>query len=335
DHGDSHLHLGYLTHPRPDGGAPRGEGFELRTDLHGALRAAKGLLLTTDGQPQAQGGHLSRLELIQCLESALELAKNLGSYSEQHQSLAHNPQPQSSLTEAVKNLGHGANDEKDGGGGGQPLIAISSPAGIAAGTPRSITLAAGQHLDAVTEQNQQLTAGQNIVMNAGQGISQFAHGGDLRQIAHQGQVLIQAQQDTIRLQADKSVEVSASEEHVLVMAERHITLLCNGAYIKLQNGCIEFGCPGEMNFKAAGYTWNGAASEAATLPQFDVGQTQRRFVLTLPDGVRPAANQPYRVTLSNGEEMTGVTDAQGATELMQQDAMHIAFFELLAPNTLK
>ncbi|WP_273863291.1 type VI secretion system Vgr family protein, partial [Pseudomonas sp. B3G-3] len=60
DHGASHLHLGYLTHPRPDGGKPRGEGFELRTDLHGALRATQGLLLTTEAQAEANGGQLDR-----------------------------------------------------------------------------------------------------------------------------------------------------------------------------------------------------------------------------------------------------------------------------------
>ncbi|HGP1232906.1 TPA: type VI secretion system Vgr family protein, partial [Pseudomonas aeruginosa] len=60
DHGASALHLGYLTHPRPEGGKPRGEGFELRTDEHGAVRAAKGLLLSTEEQLRAGAGHLDR-----------------------------------------------------------------------------------------------------------------------------------------------------------------------------------------------------------------------------------------------------------------------------------
>ncbi|STV88446.1 ImpA family type VI secretion-associated protein [Klebsiella michiganensis] len=32
-----------------------GAGFELRTDEHGAVRAAKGLFLTADAQAKAQG----------------------------------------------------------------------------------------------------------------------------------------------------------------------------------------------------------------------------------------------------------------------------------------
>ncbi|MFD4841161.1 type VI secretion system tip protein TssI/VgrG [Achromobacter sp. NPDC058515] len=324
EHGATQLHLGYLTHPRPNGGQPRGEGFELRTDEHGAVRAAKGLLLTTDGRPRAQDGHLSRSELIQCLESALALAQNLGDYAAQHQSLKLDAAPQQALAESVKALGHGANDEKDGAPGGAPAIALSSPAGIAAATPRSLTLAAGQHIDFVAEQNQHLTAGQGIVINGGQGISQFAHGGEMRHIAHQGQLLLQAQKDCIRAQADKSVEISASSGHVLATAEKHITLLCGGAYIKMADGNIELGMPGTFTVKAASHSMQGPASQAAELPTFDVGEVQRKFIVTLPDGVRPVANQPYTITLSSGEQVQGVTDAQGGTGLLQKDAMQIA-----------
>ncbi len=69
DHGASALHLGYLTHPRPEGGKPRGEGFELRTDEHGAVRAAKGLLLSTEEQLRAGAGHLDRGVVVQVLEA--------------------------------------------------------------------------------------------------------------------------------------------------------------------------------------------------------------------------------------------------------------------------
>ncbi|WP_244850022.1 type VI secretion system Vgr family protein [Caballeronia sp. SL2Y3] len=324
DHGASALHLGYLTHPRPQGGAPRGEGFELRTDEHGALRAGKGLLLSTDGQTKAQGGQLSRAELVQCLQGALELAKQLGDYAGQHQSLPHDASAQEHLTDAVRDLGHGANDEKTGANGGQPVIALSSPAGIAAGTPQSMTWAAGQHIDSVAQHNQQVTAGQALLMNAGQGISLFAHGGDIKQIAHQGDLMLQAQQSTVRMEGKQSVELYATDEHILGVAKKHVTLMCGGAYIKLEGGNIELGCPGEIRFKASSYDMAGPASQNGKLPQFDVGDTQRRFIVLMPDGQRPVPNQPYSITLDNGEVVKGVTDAQGATQLLQKNAMHIA-----------
>ncbi|WP_230369789.1 type VI secretion system Vgr family protein [Paludibacterium denitrificans] len=49
--GKTQLNQGFLTQPRTNGKAqPRGNGFELRTDQHGAIRAAHGLLLTTEAQ---------------------------------------------------------------------------------------------------------------------------------------------------------------------------------------------------------------------------------------------------------------------------------------------
>ncbi|CAG9193601.1 Type VI secretion system spike protein VgrG2b [Paraburkholderia tropica] len=324
DHGATALHLGYLTHPRPQGGNPRGEGFELRTGEHGSLRAAKGLLLTTDGQAKAQGGQLSRAELVQCLESALDLARNLGDYAGQHQNLPHDATPQQNLSDGVRELGYGTNDEREQGNGGQPLIALSSPAGIAAGTPKSITLAAGEHIDSVAQQNQQLTAGQKLVANAGQGIGMFAHGGELKQIAHQGDLTLQAQQATVRIEGKQSVELYATDNHILAVAGKELMLMCDGAYIKLQSGDIEIGCPGTLRFKAANYDMQGPVSQNADVPQFNVGNTQCRFVATLPDGQRAVPNQPYTITLKNGEVIKGVTDSQGGTQLLQKDAMHIA-----------
>ncbi|WP_420996758.1 type VI secretion system Vgr family protein [Cupriavidus sp. 30B13] len=278
DHGASALHLGYLTHPRPDGGAPRGEGFELRTDEHGALRAAKGLLLSTEAQPEAGGGHLDRREVVSLLETALQVAKGLGDYAGEHQGVAHDAKPRRQLTEAVRDLGHGANDEANGAGeGGQPVIALSAPAGIAAGTPRSIALGAGEHLDGAAQQNVQLSAGERVVINAGTGLGTFAQSGDMRHIAHQGELLLQAQHNTIRVEADQSVEIAASDEHVQISADEHITLLCGGAYIRMQGGNIELGMPGKFTAKAAKHTLTGPASMSVTQLKWSTVNYKKAF----------------------------------------------------------
>ncbi|EIR49279.1 hypothetical protein YPPY15_1726, partial [Yersinia pestis PY-15] len=51
---------------------PRGEGFELRTDSFGVLRAEKGLFITADGQAKAQGQVLEMQPAISLLKSAQE-----------------------------------------------------------------------------------------------------------------------------------------------------------------------------------------------------------------------------------------------------------------------
>ncbi|WP_259745450.1 DUF2345 domain-containing protein, partial [Pseudomonas protegens] len=187
--------------------------------------------------------------------------------------------PQKTLSEAVRDLGHGANDESQQNNGGHPAIALSGQAGIAAVSPQSVTLAAGEHIDSVAQQNQQLTSGQKFVVNAGTDLGLFAQSGEMRHITHQGPMLLQAQQNSIRLEADQSVEVSASKQHVLVSAKEHITLMCGGAYLTLKGGNIELGMPGNFTVKAAKHSLVGGASLAAQLPNFNVGDTQRRFKL--------------------------------------------------------
>ena len=82
--------------------------------------------------------------------------------------------------------------------------------------------------------------------------------------------------------------------------------------------------PGNFVVKAAKHSHVGAASLEAELPQFEVGETQRRFVLKQLDGQTAMPNVPYTITMANGEVIEGVTDAEGATQLLQKDAMNIA-----------
>ncbi|WP_043317835.1 DUF2345 domain-containing protein, partial [Pseudomonas sp. PI1] len=330
DHGQSHLHLGYLTHPRPDGGQPRGEGFELRTDLHGALRAAQGMLLSTEAQANANGGQLDRAQLVSTLEAALELARTLGDYAGEHQGLAHQAKPQENLTEAVRAMGHGANDQADGGGNGsEPVIALSAPAGIALASPRSIALGAGEHIDAAAQQHLQLTAGEQMLLNAGQGLGTFAQSGDMRHIAHQGQLLLQAQHNSVRLEADQSVEISASQEHILVKAQEHITLLCGGAYLKMQGGNIELGMPGNFTAKAANHQFLAPSSASEAFNAWERAPFDER--IQLKRNGRSLPNYRYEIVRSDGTRIPGVTDSEGWADLQRSLTTEGYEIQLLGP----
>ncbi|MDO4236503.1 MULTISPECIES: type VI secretion system Vgr family protein [Pseudomonas] len=317
DHEHSALHLGYLTHPRHyGGGQPRGEGFELRTDGHGALRAAKGLLLSAEAQLKAGAGQLERQQMIDVLQAALTLVKQLGSSAEHAKAITQDSQPQESLTDAVNMLGHGANDQANGTGNGvQPIIALSGPAGIAAATSRSIVMGAGEHIDSVAQQNQQLTAGKKVVVTAGDEIGLFALGGDMRHIAHNGQLLLQAQHNSIQVQADQSVEISASQQHVLVAADKHITLLCGGAYIKMQGGHIEMGMPGNFTVKAANKYFIDPSNAATQLNSWPSTSFNERFQPFFNG--RPMRNRAYALIRKDGARLEGRTDGEGYVTLQQ------------------
>ncbi|WP_416757677.1 type VI secretion system Vgr family protein [Pseudomonas sp. BNK-6] len=333
DHGSSALHLGYLTHPRPEGGAPRGEGFELRTDEHGALRAAKGLLLSTEAQLQANAGQLQRGVAIQVLEAALQLAKGLGDYAQDHQGVGHDTQPQQTLSEAVRDLGHGANDESQQSNGGNPAIALSGQAGIAAVSPQSVTLAAGEHIDSVAQQNQQLTSGQKFVVNAGTDLGLFAQSGEMRHITHQGPMLLQAQQNSIRLEADQSVEVSAGQQHVLVSAKEHITLMCGGAYLTLKGGNIELGMPGNFTVKAAKHSSIGPAHASTTFNSWESTPFNDAYVLRDEITLDPLANTTVELRRGDGGVTTLTTDGQGRLPRQQDLAMDQVQMRILAKGS--
>lgn len=68
-HGASQLNLGNLSHPKvTENSDGRGEGFELRTDQWGAMRAGKGLLISTYAQDQAVADHLAASEAQSILQ---------------------------------------------------------------------------------------------------------------------------------------------------------------------------------------------------------------------------------------------------------------------------
>jgi len=265
EHAKTQLNMGYLVHPRSGSAEPRGEGYELRTDAAGVLRAAKGILVSAYARPNAGGNALSRDELTTLLKEAVDLAKTIGDFAAKNLGNASDPQPRETLSKAIKDLGHGSNAES-GGNGATPLIALSAPAGIALGTPLSTTIATGEHIDLVAAQNQQLTAGKKMNLHAGEGMSNFAVKGGIKSIAHQGPHIIKAHDDVIQIAADQSVTVTSSHGNVTVAADKYVLLTSGGGFIKIADGNIQMHCPGTIDMKAGNYSLTGPASANYTLP---------------------------------------------------------------------
>ena len=329
DHQHSQLSLGHIGRIEDNAGRKdaRGEGFALETGGAGALRSAKGLLLSTDGRAKAVGGMLSRDELVRCLEQALDIAKGLGGAAAQHQGGQRDAKPQQALTEAVDALGHGRGDETEAtgaGAGGQAVIAISACAGIASATPKDQTHYAGQNIDTIAGCNQQHYAAQSVLHTAGKDIEQFALDGDILSLANKGKIILQAQRNAIDITADKSVSMMSTKDHILISAEKHVTLTSGNAYIKIADGNIDIVCPGNLTFKSASRSFNGPGSMAAAMPSFDSGDTGRKFIVHRDgDKLDTLVDHHYKIKLDEGQLVEGKTDADGLTSLAEKDAMHI------------
>ncbi len=334
EHGKTQLNQGYLVHPRRDGRAePRGEGFELRTDEAGALRAAKGLLLTAWQRLDAAGSQLSRDETLSLMETCLDLFKQFGAYSAEHQALPMDSQPQAELQDAFRDWEHGSNTASGTApAGGAPVIGVSAPAGLSFTTPESSLSYAGRNLDQVAQQHLQLTAGQRFSLNAGRGISLFSHADGLKAIAHYDKLQLQSQHGDTEIAASDNIKLTASRGKTIAFAHDEILLAVEGgAGLRLKGANIELICPGRFSVKAATHSFEGAGSISTDLPRFAEGELGRKFRLIRPTDGGPLANLPYRITLADGSLREGTTNAAGETELLESDRFDIARVEFGLP----
>jgi type VI secretion system secreted protein VgrG len=317
EHGHSQLNLGWLTHPRIGGeGQARGEGAELRSDQSVVLRAARLMLLTTQAMIGANGKQLEREPLEGLLEGSQALLKELGEFAEQHQAMPLDLLPHHQLAEGLKNAEQGSNTgSASTGQGGAPLIAQYADGGFVTATPNSSVSYSGRQQNIVAQQHIQAVAGQGVNINAGKGISLFAHQEGMKHIARAGKLDIQAQQDGIGIAAERDVRISASQGEVVIAAKKSMTLLCGGAYIKIADGQIEFGCPSAFTVKAGVHKWGGPARQEAELPFFPAADHTNWLKLDL-DGHQgtPMAGVPYTIHFANGQQKKGTLDGSGMAE---------------------
>lgn len=335
EHGHSQLNLGHLTHPRRDGkGQSRGEGAELRSDEHVALRAAKGMLLTAWQRLNAVDSQLARSEFLSLMEECIEQCRTLGNYAAEHHALPLDDQPQAALHSSFKQWENGSNTAPDGKGGGAALIGVTAPEGISFATPQAMVSYAGTNLDSVAQQHMQLTAGQRFNLNAGKGVSLFSHHDGISAIAHHGKFLMQSQHDDTEINSAKNVKVTATDGKVVVMAKEIHIIAEDGSFIKIGGG-ITLGTNGDIKQKAANFPFSGPATMQTELPTFENGSATQKFVLKYgagSDDALPASGRKFEIDMTDGSTLSGTSDSNGNTDLLERDAVHIASVRILSDD---
>jgi type VI secretion system secreted protein VgrG len=337
DHAGTELNLGFLTQPRRDGRAKaRGEGAELRTDEAIALHAARGILLSAWkllGGAGDKGAQLARDDYLALLRDCGELCSSLGNYAAEHNGLAVDTAEQEALLSKFEGWEDGSNTRPDATPPGEPVIAVTSPAGIGFASSKAVVSYAGTNVDTVAQQHMQLTAGQRFAVNAGKGMSLFAHHGGLHAIAHNGKLLMQSQHDDTAIESAKNMQLTATEGTVTVSGKVILLVAADGSFLKLGDGPPVLGSKAPLKFHAPDFTFDGPESMTATFPDFGTDGVDQRLELRYPrgvadeDGVQPlgalAQDVKMTVALSDGTSLEGLSDAQGKSELMARDAMHL------------
>ncbi|EJG6351920.1 type VI secretion system tip protein VgrG, partial [Escherichia coli] len=229
--GKSQLNLGHLVDA---GKQQRGEGFELRTDLWGAVRAKKGIFISADAQDKAQGQVLDMTDALAQLHEAQSLVEALCSATEVAKAELADLQTQKvMMSETLAELKKSA-------------MLLSAPEGIAQVTPKSLQLSAGENIISTSGKNSDFSVLKKFTVAAGETVSLFAQKLGIKIFAGKGKVEIQAQGDEMLLDALKDIRISSSEGRILISAKNEIILTSGGGYIRIGDGTVECAAPDKI-----------------------------------------------------------------------------------------
>ncbi|WP_374684698.1 type VI secretion system Vgr family protein [Variovorax sp. ZS18.2.2] len=241
DHQHSQLSLGHITRIEDNAGRkdPRGEGFELRTDGHGVMRAADGMLITTQGRERASAHAKDMGETIRRFTQARDQHETLASLAQQHK-VQDEEDDQASVSASLK----AQNDALKGNDSGQdgfpeiaaPHLVLASAAGIGATAHGSVHVAAGEHIATTSGGHTSISSGKSFLASAMDAVRLFAHKAGIRIFAGKGPVQVQAQDDLIELVAKKAIELISTTDWIKLKAKKGIELEADGSTLRIGDG---------------------------------------------------------------------------------------------------
>ncbi|MDM7113301.1 type VI secretion system tip protein VgrG [Klebsiella pneumoniae] len=294
--GKSQLNLGHLVDA---GKQQRGEGFELRTDMWGAIRAKKGVFISADAQEKAQGQALMMDEALSQLQEALSLVEALHSAAEVAKSELADLQTQKTLlSETLTELKKSA-------------LLLSAPAGIAQVTPKSLQLSSGENLISTSGKNTDFSVFKKFTVAAGEAVSLFAQKLGIKIFASKGKVEIQAQSDEMLLDACKDLRISSSDGKILISAKKEIILTSGGGYIRIGCGTVECAAPDKIIERGAVWQKFSGQSISQAMQEWDSTDFAITPEILWKQTGKPAKNQKVRVTRGDGTTVEMTTDDQG------------------------
>ncbi|EKM7178093.1 type VI secretion system tip protein VgrG [Cronobacter sakazakii] len=294
--GKSQLNLGHNVYA---GRSLRGEGAELRTDRWVSIRGGAGVFITADRQPSAGDKMLSMKEAIAQLENALSIARSLSDAAESADALPSDIRSQVTLTNALKDLV-------------KPGMVLNAPEGVSITSPQAVRVSSGSaSVGIMSQQNTDISALSRVTVAAGEAVSVLAQQAGMKLFAAKGKVEIQAQDDALEALAKKGVTVTSTEGRMDITAATELVINCGGAYIRLSDGNIELGCPGNILLKSLNVQKMGPATLNVTPYDFPKGYGGVYALKDEHGNIIP--NTEYKITTGDGDVFTGVSDENGKT----------------------
>ncbi|MGQ9373080.1 type VI secretion system Vgr family protein [Acinetobacter tandoii] len=308
-HGATQLNLGNLSHPKEKAESDgRGEGFELRTDQWGAVRAGDGLLLSTYKQNQAQKDHLNIQQAKTQFESSLNQATNLNKTAVDLESISLDILEK--FQKFIEELGQ--ESEEKANAFKSAIMVLSSPKSVGVSSEENIyTVAKGLMVHSAGK-SINVSTQNSLIAQASKKLNLFAAREDASLIAGVGKILIKSISNTLDIISRKDLTIKSTEGKIYITSPTEVVITGGSSQISIKDKGI--------------YTKTGGVNESkAGQHVFKTGETVDKNisgnqlydlkVKVLDEAKNKAVqNKKYVLTLSDGSTLEGVTDDKGYTE---------------------
>ena len=313
------LNLGHLIHQADNfRGSLRGEGFELRSDAWGALRARSGLWLSgyargAQGKAGDAAQPVALLTQLQTLGTSFataasthltsKLAAHEGAQQPNRSRLVQDKAPLAALLASARTTVEGVEyapargqaAERDGGAGenkvphvGDALLGLAAPDGVVhvAGQAlgwaigETLTLGSGQASETAVMGQMRLHAAQSVGVLATAVQGKAATVAALSVVAGQGELDVQAQQDELRIQAQAALKMASAQSQFDLSAGKTLHVAtAGGASVTIEGGNITFTAPGNIVVHAGKKSFTGPSNYQAELKSWVHGDLKKQRII--------------------------------------------------------
>ena len=303
-HAASQLNLGKLSHPKAtEESEDRGEGFELRTDQWGALRAGEGLLISTYKQDSAKGTHLDAHEGRSQLEGNFNNAKTLSSIAKNQKT------DEIESFEQLKVFFEQI--EIDIAKFKKAIMLLSAPNSIGLSTSEDIHFSADGQINQYANKSINQSTSKNFVLHAQDKISLFAAEAGARLFAGKGKIELQAQNDQLDIVARKGVQIISTESEVIIRANKKIVLESGGSRIEISSAGICNATGSLFEVKAGQHQFKGGEQKAYPEYKLPVLHEYSQKFLIKDSNNKILKNMNYLAVTKSGVYYEGKTDEEG------------------------
>ena len=356
----SQLNLGHLVHQADNyRGSFRGEGFELRTDGWGAVRAASGLWLGAHGRPadapagdaSAPAALLARLaSLGEAFSSAaathgtVKLAAHEGVQAAGASRLADDLAPLRALLASAKTTvpgrDHGEARREAAGRSasaaagrvphtGDALLGMSAPAGIGLVAGQGLTWSAGETLTLASGQSSDLAVAGSLRVHAGQAIGVLAAAAEgqvgeaaLSLVSGEGGLELQAQNHRLGIRSRDSLKMASANAEVDLAAGKAVHMATSGgASLAIEDGNIVIACPGAIRVHAGKHGFTGPTHLSREMNAWPETRFDDAYVVRSQRTGKPLRNVEVELRRDDGAVLRLQTDDQGRLPTQRSDRL--------------